>query len=169
MADRNKKGEFLPAHSEPGPGRDSLYDASMNEQARKLALLGLTDAEMAEFFGVTERTLNNWKIQFPAFFHSITDGKVVADANVAESLYKRATGEVVLIEKAYRNKQTGDVQVVKLSSFIPGDPTAQRLWLTNRRRRDWVDKQTTEHTGSVELVSKEQRDAAVAAATRADR
>lgn len=164
MSDEPKGG--LPV---PGPGRDSLYDVSMNDQARKLALLGLTDEEMAEFFGVSVRTFHRWKQDFPAFCHSLNEGKVVADANVAESLYKRATGEIVLVEKAYRNKQTGDVEVVKLSSYIPGDPGAAKLWLTNRRRKDWVDKVTTEHAGSIEVVSKEQRDAAVAAATRADR
>ncbi|MCE8472376.1 helix-turn-helix domain-containing protein [Rhodovulum sulfidophilum] len=67
MTDRDESGRFQAGHSLPGPGRPSEYDPSMNDQARKLALLGLTDAEIGEFFGVTERTLNNWKAQFPAF------------------------------------------------------------------------------------------------------
>ena len=67
MADRDEAGRFQPGHGLPGPGRQSLYDPSMNEQARKLALLGLTDGEIAEFFGVDESTINNWKISHPAF------------------------------------------------------------------------------------------------------
>ncbi|MGN6768262.1 MAG: helix-turn-helix domain-containing protein [Rhizobiaceae bacterium] len=153
----------------PGPGRDSLYDVSMNDMVRKLALLGLTDKEIAEFFGVTERTLNNWKNEYPAFFQSLSEGKTIADAEVADSLYKRATGEHVIVEKAYRNKTTGEVEIVKVKQFIPGESGAAKLWLTNRRRQNWADSQNVNLTGSLDISTKEQRDAAVAAATRADR
>lgn len=152
----------------PGPGRDSLYDVSMNDMVRKLALLGLTDKEIAEFFGVTERTLNNWKNEYPAFFQSLSEGKTIADAEVADSLYKRATGEHVIVEKAYRNKTTGEVEIVKITQFIPGESGAAKLWLTNRRRQNWSDSQNVNLTGTLDVTAKEQRDAAVAAATRAD-
>lgn len=164
---RDSAGRFLTDHTAPGPGRDSLYDPAMNEMARKLALLGLTDAEIATFFGVTERTLNNWKKENPAFFQSLLDGKIAADANVADSLYRRATGEWVQFEKAYKDKD-GKVEIVKLKSFLPGDPGAAKLWLTNRRGQNWRDKQEHAHTGELTVTSKEQRDAAVAAAIRAN-
>lgn len=167
-ADRDEKGHFLPGHSLGGPGRPSSYDPSMDEQARKLALLGLTDAEIAEFFGVSEQTINNWKHDFPAFFESLCAGRVVADANVADSLYRRATGEMVEIEKIVRNRQTGEAAVIKVKSYIPGEAGAAMNWLKNRRRKDWQDKTNVEHSGVLEVASKEQRDAAVAAATRAD-
>lgn len=164
---RDSAGRFLMGHAEPGPGRDSIYDPSMNDMARKLALLGLTDEEIAAFFGVTERTLNNWKTSFPAFFQSLMEGKTAADANVADSLYRRATGEWFEFEKAFKDKE-GKVEIVKLKSFLPGDPGAAKLWLTNRRGQNWRDKQEHAHTGELTVTSKEQRDAAVAAATRAD-
>lgn len=125
----------------PGPGRSSLYDESMNDQARKLALLGLTDEEMAEFFGVTRQTLDNWKREFPAFFAAVQEGKTIADANVADSFYKRATGEHVHIEKIYTNKQTGERQTLKVLTYIPGEAGAALNWLKNRRRQSWADKQ----------------------------
>ena len=34
MTDRDNGGRFLTGHTQPGPSRDSLYDPSMNEQAR---------------------------------------------------------------------------------------------------------------------------------------
>ena len=40
------------------------------EQARKLCLLG-TDAELADFFEVSESTINNWKFDYPEFSESI--------------------------------------------------------------------------------------------------
>ncbi|QNQ62506.1 helix-turn-helix domain-containing protein [Brucella sp. 6810] len=146
MSDRDEKGQFLPAHNQPGPGRDSLYDTSMNDQARKLALLGLTDAEIAEFFGVTERTLNNWKNEFPAFFQSLNAGKVQADADVADSLYRRAVGEVVFVEKRVKVAE-GEYDIIRLSQKIPADPGAAKLWLTNRQPDKWREKQQMQLTG----------------------
>lgn len=119
----------------PGPGRDTKYRPEFNEQARKLCLLGYTDAELGTFFRVTERTINNWKNQFPAFLHSINEGKDAADAEVADSLYRKATGQNVMFEKI-----DSDGQIVRLSKFIPGDVAAQRLWLLNRRALNWRDK-----------------------------
>lgn len=164
---RDERGRFLVGHTEAGPGRDSLYDPSMNDQVRKLALLGLTDEEMAEFFGITRQTFDNWKKVHPAFFAALCEGKTVADAEVADSLYRRATGEWVEFEKAYK-KQDGTIEVVKLKSFHPGDPGAAKLWLTNRRGQSWRESKDVNLSGAVELTTKEQRDAAVAAATRAD-
>jgi len=144
---RDEKGQFLIGHSEAGPGRDSLYDPLMNDMVRKLALLGLTDEEMAKFFGVSQQTFYNWQKEFPAFFESVQEGKIIADANVADSLYKRATGEHVEIEKAYRNKTTGEVELVKIKQYIPGESGAAMNWLKNRRKNDWRDKQEHELTG----------------------
>jgi hypothetical protein len=151
----------------PGPGRDSAYQPEYADQARKLCLLGCTDEELASFFGVHVRTIHRWKDEFPAFCHSINEGKVIADAQVADSLYRRATGEEVIVEKAVKNAD-GSYEAMRLKQFIPGDVTAQRLWLLNRRRENWRDKQDIEHSGYIAEATKEQRDAAVAAATRAD-
>lgn len=156
-------GDGLPV---PGPGRDSAYSQEMNDAARKLALLGLTNAEMATFFGIDERTFYRWMNEEPAFRQAVNDGKVIADANVAESLYKRATGEHVQIEKIV--KKDGVHEVIKVMTYIPGEAGAAMNWLKNRRRQDWQDKVDVNHSGSIDTSSKEQRDAAVAAASRAD-
>ena len=42
-------------------GRPTKYKAEYAEQARKLCLLGATDMEMADFFEVSEFTINKWK------------------------------------------------------------------------------------------------------------
>jgi hypothetical protein len=153
----------------PGPGRKSAYRPEFADQARKLCLLGATDAELASFFEVSETTINNWKHAHAAFLVSIQEGRVVADANVADSLYKRATGEYVQLEKLVKVK--GDdgketFEAVRYRGYIPGDPNAAFRWLLNRRRQNWADKSELVHSGSIGLVSKEQRDAAVAAAQR---
>ena len=59
-------------------GRPSKYKEEYCEQAEKLARLGATDKEMADFFGVTEQTLNNWKTDKDGnetpFFESLKRG-----------------------------------------------------------------------------------------------
>lgn len=146
MADRDESGRFEPGHNLPGPGRPSSYDPAMNEQARKLALLGLTDAEIAEFFGVAGSTLALWKVTYPAFSESLNAGGIQADANVADSLYRRAMGEVVFVEKREKNKD-GEVETVRLLQQVPADPGAAKLWLTNRQPKKWRDSRALEVTG----------------------
>lgn len=51
--------------------RPTKYQEAYAEQARKLCLLGYTDAELADFFEVSEATINNWKLEYPEFLESI--------------------------------------------------------------------------------------------------
>ena len=135
----------------PGPGRDSLYDPAMNDQARKLALLGLTNEEMAEFFGISERTFYRWMAEETAFCQAVNEGKTAADANVADSFYKRATGEHVQVEKVVK-RPNGEHEVVKYMTYIPGDSSAALNWLKNRRPASWRDKVDHNHQGNIDLV-----------------
>jgi hypothetical protein len=73
-------------------GRPSSFKPEFIEQAAKLCRLGATDKEMADFFGVAESTFHKWKIDRPEFSESIKSGKVLSDAEVANSLYLRAVG-----------------------------------------------------------------------------
>lgn len=139
----------------------------MNDAARKLALLGLTNEELADFFGVHVSTFYRWMSENSGLREAVNAGKVIADANVADSLYKRATGEHVQVEKIVKDRE-GNYQSMKYMQYIPGDTGAAMNWLKNRQRGKWQDKVEHNHTGSIEVTTKEQRDAAVAAATRAD-
>jgi len=166
MAGGKSKALAIPV---PGPGRKSSYRPEFADQARKLCLLGATDKELADFFEVSETTIQNWKRAHPAFLASISEGRIVADANVADSLYKRATGEYVQMEKLVKVK--GDdgqekYEAVRYKAYLPGDPQAAFRWLLNRRRQNWADKSEMVHSGTIEHVTKEQRDSAVAAAQR---
>lgn len=139
MPNRNPNGQYEEGHNLPGPGRPSSYDPSMNEQATKLALLGLVDEEMAKFFGVDVSTYYRWMNEHPAFCEAVHAGKQHADAEVAYSLYRRATGVVYEVEKLRKNAE-GKTEVVKLKMSEPPDTSAAKLWLTNRRRMNWSDK-----------------------------
>jgi DNA-binding XRE family transcriptional regulator len=156
MADRDKSGKFLEGHSSAGPGRDSLYHPDMNEQATKLALLGMTDEEMAAFFGVAVQTLYNWQKEHIAFFEAVHAGKDAADAEVAHSLFKKATGITYQVERLRKNAE-GQSEVVKLSVYEPPDTAAMKQWLSNRRRQNWSDTVKLEHTGELTFTKIERR------------
>lgn len=119
-------------------GRPTKYKAEYVEQARKLALLGLTDVEMADVFGVTEKTFNNWKSSHPEFLQSLKSGKVFADANVTDRLYQRAMGFEHLSEKVFNYQ--GEIVRAKTREIYPPDTTACIFWLKNRQRDKWRDK-----------------------------
>ena len=144
------EGEIVTGLPIPGPGRDSKYQDDFADQAFKLCLLGATDTKLADFFGVSESTINRWKDKYPAFWESIRAGKVRADAEVAHSLYRRATGEHVIVEKLV--KKDGVYEKVELKVFVPGEVPAQRLWLLNRDKENWRDKQDVEHSGGINVT-----------------
>jgi len=127
-------------------GRPTSFKPEYSEQAYKLCLLGSTDKEMADFFNVSEQTLNAWKTEFPIFLESITSGKLSADAKVAESLFKRATGYTA--KKIVTASIAGAVTDVKeVNDYVGPDTAAASLWLRNRQPAKWRDKITQEVTG----------------------
>lgn len=124
--------------------RPTDYRPEYAEQARKLCLLGFTDKQLADFFGVNESTINRWKHKYPEFCMSIKRGKVIADAQVVESLYNRATG-IEVTEVEVRDDGKKKVKRV-IKKFIPPDTTAQIFWLKNRQPELWRDKPTVENS-----------------------
>lgn len=129
-------------------GRPSKYEDKYADQAYKLCLLGATDAELADFFGVTESTLNLWKKKHPAFSESLKSGKVEADATIASKLYHRAKGYAHpdLITATYEGQITDTLEITK---HYPPDTTAAIFWLKNRQPAKWRDKQEIEHSGTM--------------------
>lgn len=131
-------------------GRPTKYHDDLARQAYELALLGLTDAEMARVFDVEEKTLNNWKDAHPEFLQSLKDGKDIADAQVTKSLYKRATGYEHKAVKISANPN-GDEHVTEYIERYPPDTTACIFWLKNRQRAKWRDKVETDVNMAGEL------------------
>lgn len=119
-------------------GRPTDYRAEFAEQGHNYALLGATDAEMADFFGVAESTLNLWKQKHPKFSESIKKGKAAADGKVAASLFKRALGFRVPAVKIFQ--KDGETFEHEFQEYHPPDTTAQIFWLKNRQAKNWRDK-----------------------------
>ena len=119
----------------PG-GRPTLYKEEYNDQVHRLCVLGVTDEEIAKYFGVCKETINKWKKAYPGFLASMEEGKMEADADVAMSTYKSATGKHYVEEE----KMVVGEGVRNLRRQIPPDVAAQRMWLFNRRPKEWKNK-----------------------------
>lgn len=129
-------------------GRPSKFKPECVEQAAKLAALGATDREIADFFKIAESTLNLWKIEHPEFSESLKVGKENSDDRVEQSLYRRALGyshDAVKIHVA----ADGTITKVDFTEHYPPDTTAAIFWLKNRRRDVWRDRHEIDHTLAV--------------------
>ncbi len=124
-------------------GRPTAYKAEFDELAYNYCLLGAKDTQLAEFFDVSEQTINTWKKKHPSFLESLKRGKVSADAEVANALFNRAKGYAVTEEKEEEvsgGEGGGSFKKVKHIKHIAGDTTAQIFWLKNRQPELWRDK-----------------------------
>lgn len=130
-------------------GRPSKYTDDLADMAYRLSLLGLTDSEMAEVLGIAESTFNKWKIDFPYFSESITRGKIIADAEVAEKLREKALG--YSHPDVHISSYEGNITVTPIVKHYPPDTQAASLWLRNRQPERWRDKRETEHSGVIGL------------------
>jgi hypothetical protein len=103
-------------------GAPSKYGSINLRQLEILSRDGKTDKELADFFEISEATLNNYKRQHPEFLESLKRGKDIADAKVERSLFERATGyeqqEEVILQ--YQGKPIR----VKTTKHYPPDPTS---------------------------------------------
>lgn len=120
-----------------------------------MALHGATDAEIADEFEVSVRTIYSWKITHPEFLQALRYGKQYADERVERSLYQRAVGfEADTVKIGFFE---GAPVFAHHREYYPPDTGAAKLWLTNRKPDEWREKIQNEHTGkdggAIQIVS----------------
>lgn len=137
-------------------GRPSKYKPEYAVRAAELCEAGATDDQLADEFGVAQKTINRWKVAHADFRQSIKDAKAPTDDRVQRTLYHRAMGgeveEQVPIKlkriKYVDGRKVAEeeyVEMVTVKKFIPPDTTAAIFWLKNRRAKDWRDVHKHEH------------------------
>lgn len=133
-------------------GRPKKYRPEFVDITRKLCEAGAVDVEIARHFQVSVSTLSSWKLKYPEFLAALRVGKVIADTNVEDSLYRAAMGywqseiELKLVD--------GKWSEVPVERYYPPNTTAMIFWLKNRKSASWSDKQEVQHTGTVELTDR---------------
>lgn len=128
-----------------GRGRPPSYEPAFAAQAEKLAKLGATDQELADFFEVDVRTVYRWKHGHDEFCQALKTGKDVADERVERSLYQRAIGYEQEEVKIFMPGGAAEPVYAPFRAKIAPDTTAAIFWLKNRRSGNWRDK-TEQHT-----------------------
>ena len=118
-------------------GRPTLFHPDMCEQAHNYCLLGAINDELADFFGVSPSTIDNWIAQHADFGNAVRSGRVVADAKVARGLYVRAVGYDRKVEREVI--LDGELKPITSTVHYPPNVQACIFWLRNRRRRTWRD------------------------------
>lgn len=146
--------------------RPSKFKPEFSKQAAKLCEMGATDMELADFFEVSVSTIHLWRNTEKEFSEAVIAGKSSADARVERAFFNRAVGYTFESEKVFQHQ--GEIIRAPTREHVPPDAGAALNWLKNRQPDRWRDKVEHAHAGSIEITSKEQRDAAVAAAARAD-
>lgn len=106
-----------------GVGQPTKYREHYPEEAEKLCLLGATSEMLATFFEVSRQTIYTWMERHEEFAMAVKRGKLVADMEVANSLYQRA---------------------------LEGDVKACTLWLANRHPELWNYKRQIVVSGDEE-------------------
>lgn len=127
------------------------WDITRIRQGYGLALLGLTDAEIAAEMEVSLPTLNYWKKNREGFYEALKQGKLAADTKVVNALYNNALGfeyddMVVLNNKVKEFNEFGrlereyfKVEVVTVKKKVLPDTKAQIKWLQARQPDKWGD------------------------------
>jgi hypothetical protein len=116
-------------------GRPTSYKPEYCELAHNYCLLGATKEDLATFFEVTRRTIDNWIATFPDFATAVREARVLADARIARSLYRRAAGYDHRVKRITECR--GEEKTVTTELHYPPDTHACIFWLRNRRRRNW--------------------------------
>lgn len=126
----------------PG-GRPSKYDPAYCQQLIDHMATGASATSFAAEIEVDRSTISQWAEVHPEFSLALTRGKAKCAA---------------WWERVGR----------KLAADGEGNATMVVFGLKNMSGDDWREKQHVEHSGEIATTTKEQRDAAVAAASRAD-
>jgi hypothetical protein len=133
------------------PGRPTAFKTEYCELARNYCLLGAVNDELAGFFGVAPRTIDNWVATIPDFEAAVREGRHVADARVAERLYARAMGYTYKGERTVLYR--GEPRTVPHTVHYPPDIQACIFWLRNRRRQSWREKVEPAQEATVDMVA----------------
>lgn len=137
-------------------GRPASYKPEFAKQAEKLCELGATDADLADFFEVTDRTVYRWQTKYPEFCQALKTGKSAADDRVERSLYHKATGYSFDAVKIFMPAGASKPVYADYREHVPPDTTAAIFWLKNRRSSEWRDKReiTGDDGGPLQIVIK---------------
>jgi hypothetical protein len=108
---------------------------------------GWTLAAIANFLGISERTLCNYKNQYPELAEALKRGNDDAVYAVENALFRSALGFTYEEEELLKNGVIATVQ-----KYAKPNVNAQIFFLKNRARQKWSDRQEHDVNANVAQV-----------------
>jgi hypothetical protein len=122
------------------------YKPEHAETAKKLcAKNGFIDIQLAKWFQVTEKTINNWKIAHPEFAEALRVGKAETDDLVERATVAGINGYYVEVDEMDR---FGNVKPMR--KWVAGNPHAGMKWLAARRPEVYREHKEVKHALSMD-------------------
>lgn len=137
------------------PFATSAYNESFARIAKLLCERGATDLVLGEAFGVSDRTIERWRVRYPEFGAACHVGKGAYDEQIIRSVAQKAMGYSIEAEKIFHNQ--GEIVRATVIEHHPPDVAAAKFWLINRAGwRDKVETGLTNNAGDdVDMFSEE--------------
>lgn len=128
-------------------GRPTKWNDDFINKTYYFMLAGKTIDELAEYLEVHRATIYDWIEEKPKFSDAITRARAKVDDLIEESLFKSAKGMTVKREVAFLDKRTGQIVKAEITEEIPPNVSAAKMWLHNRRPKDWKEKREVDVKG----------------------
>jgi len=116
-------------------GKAKSFKSQYINLAENYFSLGATEKQVSGFFGIDESTLKAWEIKYPKLKDAIKRGRIMADAKIAHSLFRRCIGYSYV--ELHEGTSQGKVTLTKLTKHKPPDVRACIHWLCNRQPKLW--------------------------------
>lgn len=116
-------------------GRPPKYKDEYPKQAEVMCKLGAVNADLADAFEVSERTIERWSVEHEEFCRALRVGKEEPDQKVVRALYHRAIG--------YSHPDVdirvlnGEIVKTPITKHYPPDTKAALAWVFNRMHDEW--------------------------------
>lgn len=127
-------------------GRPPLYRDEYAARATDLCLLGLTNEELADRFGVDLKSIERWLVDVPAFRGAVYAGREGADAEIARAMFSAARGyshaEDDIKVVALGNNQGSEIVITPTVKHYPPNYNMANLWMLNRQKRRWPNRES---------------------------
>jgi hypothetical protein len=134
------------------------YRYEYAEEARKLALMRLSDEELAQHFEVSPETFRDWLASEPELARAVRRGRKLGDAEVVDAFHRNATGYSHEAMKVLKPAGQDEPVTVPYTKHYPPNAAAGKFWLCNRLPQQWSMKVQIEVRPRPENVGALERD-----------
>lgn len=150
MGKDNEGASIVPRGTKKA-GAPTKFNELVKNKILELTAQGRSFEETAEIIGISTSTLYLWVNEKQEFSIAFREARAIADDLVEAALFQRAIGYKHKAQKWFQHE--GHSWAEEYQEQYPPDTKAAQFWLTNRRPKDWRDKQHIEHSGEIENKS----------------